>query len=50
MILGIDMGFWYGMAATAAATLIGILVAWCLPPKKQAGNGHGMGHLKNGGK
>ncbi|GBU23599.1 hypothetical protein R83H12_00215 [Fibrobacteria bacterium R8-3-H12] len=37
MILGIDMGFWYGMATVGAATLTGVLVAWCLPPKGEGG-------------
>jgi len=46
MILGIDINFWYGMAAVAAATVVGILVAWCLPPKKEVSNGNGVKQLK----
>jgi len=34
MFLGIDMGFWYGMLLTGTITLIGCLVAWLMPPKK----------------
>jgi hypothetical protein len=46
MFLGIDMGFWYGMAVVGALTLIGVLVAWCLPPKKEAGNEGSVEQLK----
>jgi len=46
MILGIDINFWYGMAVVAALTLAGVLVAWCLPPKKEASNGNGVQQLK----
>ena len=35
MFLGIDMGFWYGMAATGVITLAYVLVCWLMPPKKQ---------------
>jgi hypothetical protein len=35
MILGIDMGFWYGMALTAAITFAATLFAWLIPPKKK---------------
>jgi hypothetical protein len=35
MILGIDMGFWYGMVVTAVITLVLTLFAWLMPPKKK---------------
>jgi len=35
MFLGIDMGFWYGMIATGAVTLVACLVAWMMPPVKK---------------
>jgi hypothetical protein len=36
MFLGIDMWFWYGMIAEGVITLAGIIVAWRLPPRKEA--------------
>jgi hypothetical protein len=35
MILGIDIGFWYGMAVTAVITLVLASFAWLIPPKKK---------------
>jgi len=40
MFLGIDMGFWYGMIATGAITLILTLVAWLMPPKQEKKEKH----------
>jgi len=46
MLLGIDMGFWYGMAAVATATLTGVIVAWSLPAKKEASNERNLQQLE----
>ncbi len=49
MFLGIDMGFWYGMAAVAAATLIGVIVAWSLPAKKEVSDERNQQQLEREG-
>lgn len=34
-MLGIDMGFWYGMFAIGGLTVALTVFAWLLPPKKE---------------
>lgn len=44
-MFGINLGFWIGMGVTAAVVIIGIIVVWAIPPRKDSGiDAKGSGH------